>query len=837
MLPGMSTIYPIPRGTRQSDVLTASANQTLFGPFDWILFDAEDVEVRTKVPSAGSFSKVSPADYAVVPVASLPGTFRIQFAIGLTAGTQVIVKGKRVAARSGNVTQGAVVRAIELEKELDKQAATQQELRRDVDSADRRAIAVPAGEEIPNLPPAVDRSGKMLAFGVDGAPIAVVPAHINAVAMGAMISGGADRQLLYNKNGKLDGVSVGIDIADFLASAESDDLRAALDKTTGEGAVVFADNPTISIVANGSTPRSLQNRFADLVNVKDFGAVGDGNTDDRAAIAAAAAAARGKKLLIPPQGNYLIDTDGGSIILEEVTLSGDGVLDGANTSLDRGANIFITGTTNSPFKVRRGTSINGLGFYYPNQGDSATPTAYPPTLAFDSTNGAVQFVEIKRNVVFNAYKFIEVAIGGNVGHVEIGDNYICALNCGIGIDHNYEHVRIYRNNFTFGFWLEATELGSRAYMRANATAVQIAQSDGVEFVDNLVFGHLNGVLLAAGGPCHMQKIALNKFDQVLFPIRATGAGRLNGVITGNSFAAFNSQDTTAQGRSIEITTSGAGRESINIFGNDFLLATEDHIYVSGSTTTRNIVVGPNNYLSWAAYKSSGAYGALNVNGSATNVAISGGWFQGGNVPSHSKGIMGSFNVLACIGAVFDGCTRALDVTLTHLTATGNTSFGTGDAVSNVVNAAVIWQAGNKWDKPSGASTKPSFLVRQSGAVNYGAGPTNVSWDVEVFDKGGNFSSPTFTAPMAGRYRFEWCMMHDNTGTAGDRWTIVLLTSSGSFRRSYKMIADYNSVSGEALVELAAGETATLVIQRVSGVGNFVTFNDAAHNYFSGSLIE
>lgn len=59
------------------------------------------------------------------------------------------------------------------------------------------------------------------------------------------------------------------------------------------------------ITSTGSTTgRNLEDRFADTVNVKDFGAVGDGLTDDTAAIQAAIDAA-GKKVVFPT-GTYAI---------------------------------------------------------------------------------------------------------------------------------------------------------------------------------------------------------------------------------------------------------------------------------------------------------------------------------------------------------------------------------------------------------------------------------------------------------------------------------------------------------------------------------------------------
>lgn len=71
----------------------------------------------------------------------------------------------------------------------------------------------------------------------------------------------------------------------------------------------------------GAVARSIQDEFRDSISVKQFGAVGDGVTDDTDAIQAALNAAAGKRLRFPA-GLYM--TRGGHVIPRDTVLIGDG---------------------------------------------------------------------------------------------------------------------------------------------------------------------------------------------------------------------------------------------------------------------------------------------------------------------------------------------------------------------------------------------------------------------------------------------------------------------------------------------------------------------------------
>ena len=128
----------------------------------------------------------------------------------------------------------------------------------------------------------------------------------------------------------LNGVKL-FQVTDYTASTGSDiTLKTPLsDNTdtiniTAYSHVDFTDGSNIPVTATGTTtPRTLGDRFADVANVKDFGAVGDGVTDDTAAITAAGNS--GSRVFIP-NGVYMIsglipsnwtlegETEGGTVL-------------------------------------------------------------------------------------------------------------------------------------------------------------------------------------------------------------------------------------------------------------------------------------------------------------------------------------------------------------------------------------------------------------------------------------------------------------------------------------------------------------------------------------------
>jgi hypothetical protein len=133
-----------------------------------------------------------------------------------------------------------------------------------------------------------------------------------------------------------------------LLATEANALRdAALDLRTAHRALL-ADGSALPFTATGSTTaRTAAARFADVANVLDFGAVGDGSTDDRAAFLLAAAT--GKPLYVP--AGYTFSLSGSVTVTSHVL--GRGTLKGANLLVVGADNVLVEGVT------LQGTNLGG----------------------------------------------------------------------------------------------------------------------------------------------------------------------------------------------------------------------------------------------------------------------------------------------------------------------------------------------------------------------------------------------------------------------------------------------------------------------------------------------
>lgn len=136
-------------------------------------------------------------------------------------------------------------------------------------------------------------------------------------------------------------------------------VNAAINNTAVEGGVLADTFVTVTSNALGSVPRNQRDKNSDIINVKDFGAKGDGVTDDTAAFNRAIAYINSKLNvnMSIPEGRYKV---GELIPIESRTFSFKGVgsansiiessrVGGAAISIDAWTNADVIGSPPRPF--------------------------------------------------------------------------------------------------------------------------------------------------------------------------------------------------------------------------------------------------------------------------------------------------------------------------------------------------------------------------------------------------------------------------------------------------------------------------------------------------------
>jgi hypothetical protein len=105
------------------------------------------------------------------------------------------------------------------------------------------------------------------------------------------------------------------------------------------------DASGVMVTPNGATTaRSLGEHLAASVNVRDFGALGDGITDDSAAFAAAITAAQSRAALVYVPASAMPYVLGATIVLDATTMIGDGAGSTLKVGLASGAGVHLAGS-------------------------------------------------------------------------------------------------------------------------------------------------------------------------------------------------------------------------------------------------------------------------------------------------------------------------------------------------------------------------------------------------------------------------------------------------------------------------------------------------------------
>ncbi|OGT44273.1 MAG: hypothetical protein A3F13_02585 [Gammaproteobacteria bacterium RIFCSPHIGHO2_12_FULL_40_19] len=148
--------------------------------------------------------------------------------------------------------------------------------------------------------------------------------------------------------------------------------------------------------------------------------------------------------------------------------------------------------------------------------------------------------------------------------------------------------------------------------------------------------------------------------------------------------------------------------------------------------------------------------------------------------------------------------------------------------------------------------QPAFLAQLSTTELDVAGNTNgtfdISFDTEVFDQGGNFSTSTFriTAPVTGRYylstyitilQLTAAMVAGYIRFATSNRNIILCQYNAGLIRTVAGTADTATQGGSCLCDMDAGDTSTTQIYLNGGVGKTADANGGtAGCFYSGYLV-
>ena len=297
------------------------------------------------------------------------------------------------------------------------------------------------------------------------------------------------------------------------------------------------------------------------LSVLDFGAKGDGKTDDTPAFQKGldAAAQSGGGSVLAPRGNYFFA--GHLKVPPAVTLKGiwesvpahNGIRDrGLPKPTDDGTTFLVTenkGTEEGPafITLNHNSTLKGVVIYYPEQKTDEEPAPYPWAIAMRGKNPAVLAVEL-----LNPYNGIDAA--HNERHL-IRDVQGQPIRRGIFVDDIYDIGRI--ENVHFNPWW-STRPHLFQWQQQHGEAFIFARSDWQYVFNTFCFGYNIGYkfVQTKAGVCNGNFLGIGA-DDCFTAVVVEDCAPMALLISNGEFVSFHGPDPTMV--RVESTNAGSVR--------------------------------------------------------------------------------------------------------------------------------------------------------------------------------------------------------------------------------------------------------------------------------------
>lgn len=633
-----------------------------------------------------------------------------------------------------------------------------------------------------------------------------------------------------------------------------------------------AKNKQIKNLADGDDPQdavSLQQMQIyvgehgggtdDVVSVRDFGAVGDGITDDQPAFEAALAFS--DSVYVPP-GRYLIGT--GNLQVKEKRLwamcgQSSGTWAARGTT---GAVLVTTQTTNPVIDLKNGGVVEGLQFYYPDQDGSTitdisgyptivgAPITYPPAISCGP--GAANW-SILDCVFINAYDCMRIGDSTMVqgtGRGVISGCSAFVLKYFIRGFNLLDQVIIDNYTVSPGIITGDDPAKQKLYRWAlqNGRFAQINKADGLIIGKGLVYGIdlcLNFVGTASPSLLKVSGLTLDGSRRFLDSVVT-----LSGAVFSDIQLLCNTIESAAE---LTVPAMRFAGPNAPLFGGIQMNNIQFHqglgevIKIEGTGAVISELTLTNfHFYGWGRGIGADANcPAIVVNANTTVISASEGYLRPANVNyigfragGAGVGRMVLDNIEQDGGLRFAVISPATYVSVKNC-RTVNTTPGTEDVTFSSV--AEIYQSGNTFSVPpiTKQSSAPHFHARQAGTQTLSTGAT-MQFTNEVLDQDASFNSGTGVhSPLkAGRYLYNVATGFD-AGTLNDVWALQLVTT----QRTYQAIFTVESatvdkpLSLNVVADMRVGDTAQVIVTRISGTGTFTTVSGGNGNWFTGTLMD